>query len=475
MRPIFRHLTTLALSVITPLSLSIEGAYAKGLFNPKAFTLKNGLEVVVVSDHRVPAVMQLLMYRVGGADEDPTQPSGLAHFFEHMMFRGTKKFDKARFDVEMNRMGARLNAFTSSDYTGYHLLIGADQLPRAMEIESDRMENLRINEEQVNAERGAVENERKWRVENNPSAILDEHVLATHFAAHPYRLPVIGWAHDIAKYNVKEALKFYNQHYVPNNAILVLVGDVTVEKAKELANKYYGPLKKGTPKPRVRKEEPPAVRGMMKVVSYKHPQIQNDQVEDIYHAPTYRSEEGKKLTYPLMVFARHFGGGETSVLYKKLVAEKKIATNAYMFYSGFMRDPYGLVINLQTRTGIPLSKTEEAMREELEKVLKNGVTEKDVELAKERILSQVEYYYENFDGIAYFIGTNLAAGHTIDDLESYVDRVKAVTVKDVNEAIRKIFAEKGQATLQPPATKSYLLRADHSLQIAPVKTTKDSK
>ena len=222
-----------------------------GVFNPTTFTLKNGMQVVIVENHRVPVVAHMVWYRVGSADEGPGE-TGIAHFLEHLMFKGTKKRKPGEFSQIVARNGGQENAFTSTDYTAHFQTIAADRLEMVMEMEADRMTNLVITEKEVEPERLVVLEERRSRVDNNPGAILGEHINGALFLNHPYRNPVIGWEHDIKALDIKRILAFYKRWYAPNNAILVVAGAITAEQVRPLAKKYYGKIP----------AQPPVVRNL---------------------------------------------------------------------------------------------------------------------------------------------------------------------------------------------------------------------
>ncbi|MBM3570646.1 MAG: insulinase family protein, partial [Alphaproteobacteria bacterium] len=220
------------------------------------FRLANGLTVVTVEDRRAPVVTQILVYRVGAADEPPGK-SGIAHFLEHLMFKGTASVPEGGFSKEVARRGGRENAFTSSDYTGYHQTVAKPHLETMMRLEADRMANLRLSEEVVAAERLVVLEERRQTTDNRPAALLSEQVSAASFLNHPYRNPVVGWEHEIRGLGRDDALAFYRAHYAPGNAVLVLAGDIAPEEARVLAERHYGPIPARAVAPRIRPQEPP--------------------------------------------------------------------------------------------------------------------------------------------------------------------------------------------------------------------------
>ena len=221
------------------------------------FTLKNGMEVVVIPDHRAPEVTHMVWYRVGSADEMPGR-SGIAHFLEHLMFKGTDKIARGAFSKIISRNGGQDNAFTSQDTTSYHQRVAKNRLPLVMEMEADRMTNLKLLNEDVLTEREVIIEERRSRVDNSPQSILNEEMLSALYQSHPYGIPVIGWHHEMAKLSRDYAFEFYNNFYAPNNAILVVAGDVTADEVKKLAEKFYEPIpKRPDVKRSQRSSEPP--------------------------------------------------------------------------------------------------------------------------------------------------------------------------------------------------------------------------
>src|ERR1700734_1317696 len=247
-------------SLLAGLTLSSTVALAETTVAPSppaTFTLGNGLVVVVIPDHRTPVVTQMIWYKVGSADETPGK-SGLAHFLEHLMFKGTSKHPAGEFSQTVLRAGGNENAFTSTDYTGYFQRVASEQLPRMMEFEADRMTGLILKDENVLPERDVVLEEFNMRVANNPEARLTEQIMAALYLNHPYGRPVIGWHQEIEKLDREDALAFYRRFYTPNNAVVVIAGDVTAAEVRPLAEKTYGAVKpRAEIGPRVRPQEPP--------------------------------------------------------------------------------------------------------------------------------------------------------------------------------------------------------------------------
>jgi zinc protease len=299
------------------------------------YTLKNGLEVVVIPDHRTPVVTHMIWYRVGSADEDLGR-SGLAHFLEHLMFKGTARNPKGKFSETLAVLGGQENAFTSQDYTAYFQRVAKEHLPSVMEFEADRMTGLVLTDDNVLPERDVVLEERRSRTDNDPGAQLAEAAQAALFVNHPYGKPIIGWEHEIRALNREQALEFYKRFYAPNNAILVVAGDVTGEQVKTLAEKFYGGIaRRDDIKDRVRpiEPEPRAHRR----VSLADARVQQPSLSRNYLAPSYRN--GKPGEAEAMdILAHILGSGSNSRLNRALVMDKAIAVSAGAYYSGTAYD-----------------------------------------------------------------------------------------------------------------------------------------
>ena len=416
-------------------------AYA-GVFNPESFTLENGMQVVVIPNHRVPIVTHMVWYKVGSADE-PRGKSGIAHFFEHLMFKATKNLKSGEFSKTVARNGGRDNAFTSYDYTGYHQNVAVDRLPIVMKLEADRMRNLIIDKDQIEPERQVVLEERRSRTDNSPAAKLGEQINAALFINYPYRDPIIGWDHEIRGLSVEDLLTFYDAWYRPNNAILVVAGDVTAAKLRPLAEKYYGVIAAKPVPPRTRTMEPPhntARRVILRDVRVRQPSWRR-----LYLAPSLSYGETKHA-YPLEVLAQILGGGTTSRLYRSLVVDKKLAISAGAFYSGGDLGPSRFGYYASPRPGISMDQLEEAMNNEITNLLNSGVTEKEVSRAISTMQAEAIYARDSIGVGARVLGSALASGLTVEDVESWPDRIGAVTVVGINEAAKAVFDEKHSVT-----------------------------
>ena len=412
------------------------------VFNPETFTLKNGMEVVVVNNPRVPVVTHMVWYRVGSADEGPGE-SGIAHFLEHLMFKGTKKREPGEFSEIVARNGGHENAFTSRDYTAYFQTIAVDKLETVMELEADRMTNLVITPKEVEPERQVVLEERRSRTDNNPGAILGEHINASLFLNHPYRNPIIGWEHDIKALNIERILAFYKRFYRPNNAILVVAGDMGAEKLKPLAEKYYGFIPAGPPVKRSRAQEP--LHKSARRVTHRDKRVRQPSWRRTYLAPGLLWGD-KRHAYPLQLLSNIVGGGASSRLYRKLVVEDKVAVSAGAYYAGDGNGPGRFVFYASPSVDVSMDDLEKAVEAEIAKFIKNGVSERELKRAKVRMQAEAVYARDSLSGGARSLGSSLAVGIPVSEVEAWPDRIEAVTLVQVSDAARATFDERRSVT-----------------------------
>ena len=279
------------------------------------FTLENGMDVVVVEDHRAPAVQQMVWYRAGSADE-PKGSSGVAHFLEHLLFKATDKMEAGEFSATVAANGGRDNAFTSYDYTAYFQRVAADRLELMMQMESDRMKNIRLTPENISTERDVIIEERNQRTENNPAALFREQKNAAQYLNHRYGTPIIGWMHEMRELDLDDALAFYETYYAPNNAILVVSGDVDPDEVRTLAETYYGPIPANPDLPeRIRTQEPPQTAERR--LKFKDARVAQPYNSRSYLAPE-RDSGDHETAAALTILAEILGGGTTSYLAEKL-------------------------------------------------------------------------------------------------------------------------------------------------------------
>jgi len=428
---------------------------ARPLFGAETFTLDNGLRVVVIPDHRTPVVHHMVWYEVGAADEPPGK-SGIAHLLEHLMFKGTDDIEPGEFSKIVARHGGRDNAFTSSDYTAYFQTIAAEHLPLVMEMEADRMADLRLADDWVATERDVVIEERLSRTENEPAALLDERLDLALWVTHPYRNPIIGWRHELVELDRADALDFYETWYAPNNAILVISGDTTVEEVRRLAERHYGPIPSGPEIERVRPTEmppPAAVR-----LEMEHPRVVQPQWKREYVAPSYATTDGRPppgadgeeaatwKVHALQVLDELMGGGATSRIYRALVVEQKLAAAAGSWYQPRAVDRGTFGFWLTPRPGVDVAEAEDAMLAEIDHLLADGVTDAEVESAKTRMRAGVIYMRDSLTTSARVIGAALATGGTLDQVETWPAGIAAVTPEQVMQVAREVLDEGLSAT-----------------------------
>ncbi|MDH3229651.1 MAG: insulinase family protein [Alphaproteobacteria bacterium] len=412
------------------------------VFNPDSFTLDNGMEVVIVSNHRAPVVTHMVWYRAGAMDEPPGR-TGVAHLLEHLMFKGTAAFPDGAFSQIVARNGGSENAFTSQDFTGYFQSVAADRLALMMEMESDRMTNLILSQEDIDTERQVVLEERRSRIDNDPGSRLGEQANAAMYMNHPYRNPVIGWEHEIRALTRDDLMQFYRDWYAPNNAILVVVGDVTVDQVRPLAEKYYGRIPARQLAHRIDWREPPAEAAQL--VTLADPQVRQPSWSRRYHAPghVYGATEH---AYALEVLADILGGGPTSRIYRSVVVEQKIAAAAGAWYSPSSRGPTSFGFYGSPLPGGDLAPVQAAMEAEIEKLLRDGVTEDEVARAKARLQAEAIYARDSLRAPAQSLGGGLVVGMTVEEIEAWPERIGAVTVAAVNAAARSVLGNEAPVT-----------------------------
>jgi zinc protease len=430
---------------------SPSGALAQA-FNARHFALANGLEVVVVTDRRAPVVTQLLYYRVGAADEPPGK-GGIAHFLEHLMFKGTESVPPGEFSRTVARHGGRENAFTGHDYTGYHQTIARDRLELMMRLEADRMMGLKLDPAQVASERLVVLEERRQTTDNNPGAQFGEQMAAAQYLAHSYRLPVIGWEHEIAALSREDAFAFYRRHYAPNNAVLVLAGDIDEAEARPLVEKYYGALPRRELAPRFRPAEPPQ-RAPRRVV-FEDARVQEPRWSRTYLAPSYTSGAKEHAT-ALSVVADLLGGGQTARLYRELVVARKLATSASAYYGGSSRDFGRFGISATPAPGVALAALEAAVEEILAELLAKGAAADELERARAGLLAGAIYARDSATQTARLFGAALIVGLTVEHVQAWPERVKATTLEQVDAAARAVLVPESSVTglLLPKAKRA---------------------
>jgi zinc protease len=411
-------------------------------FGAEAFALGNGMQIVVVPNHRVPAVMQMVWYKLGGAD-DPVGKSGIAHFLEHLMFKGTATTPPGAFSASISRNGGRDNAFTTQDYTAFHETVARDRLDLVMRLEADRMTGLVLDDKVVLPERDVVLEERRMRVDNEPAALLAEQLRATLFLHHPYRNPNIGWENEIRRLGTADALASYRQWYAPNNAILMITGDVGPAEVHSLAEQCFGPIASRPLPPRARVEEPrhyAATRLEMKSARAAQPRWNR-----LYLAPSYRAGETSQA-YPLQVLAEILGGGASSRLYRTLVLDRGLALSAGAHYAPSAIDLTSFGVYATPKPGVSVADLEAAVDAEIRRLVRDGVDAAEVERAKQRMQAASVYAGDSLSGPPNIVGAALAIGQSLDDVERWPERIGAVAPDEVDVAARSVLVERNSAT-----------------------------
>jgi zinc protease len=412
------------------------------VFSPESFTLENGLQVVVVTNHRAPVVTQMVWYKCGSADEEPGK-SGIAHFLEHLMFKGTDDVAPGEFSKIIARNGGNDNAFTSWDYTAFYQSVASDRLELVMRMEADRMSDLGLSDEVVYPERDVIVEERHQRTDNDPGARLGESAGYALYVNHGYGIPIIGWEREMQELTREDAEVWYHRWYAPNNAILVVSGDVEPGEVRELAETYFGPIPARDVPERRRPAIPPLAADTL--VTMADPEVRQPYTQMRWLAPTARTE-GAEHIYALQVMAEIMGGGTTSRLYRDLVVERQIASSA-----GFWYDPDRMDWSSAGAYGVPrgeesLEELETALREEINRVLADGVTRNEVSDAVTRLQAGAVFARDSLSGPANTLGAALAMGGSIADVEEWPDRIGAVTPEQVQAAAKFVFENRRSVT-----------------------------
>ena len=410
------------------------------LFNERTFTLSNGMKVIVVENRRAPVVTHMVWYKTGSID-DPAGKSGVAHLLEHMMFKGTKTVPDGEFSKIVARNGGEENAFTSYDYTAYYQNIARDRLELVMFLESDRMKNLRFDERDFAPELEVVREERLMRTENNPSALLAEKRNAALWGEHPYGRPVIGFRQELPTLTPADIRAFYKKHYTPDNAILVVAGDIDADELKPLAEKYYGripPSRKAVAK----RQFPISVPAKTKI-EFSHPLAHVRTVSRTFPAPSYTSDGNP---YAYAVLAEVLDAEPSGPMHAKLTETKK-ATTVSAYYNGFALDKGSFTLFAAAADGTDLT--------DIEAVFDKGfsVRHKDVERAKERLVSGMEFLTDDPQTTANVLGKAAVLGLDASVLEQWPEKIAAVTIEDVRAAWKKLMSSPFVTTFLTPEKK----------------------
>ena len=395
------------------------------------FTLGNGMQVVVVPDHRSPIVTHMVWYKVGSADEPPGK-SGIAHFFEHLMFKATGNHAAGELDKAVADIGGNDNAFTSYDYTAFHETVPPQALSQMMAFEADRIRNLVLSDEVVATERDVVLEERRMRIDNDPQAQLDEAVLATLFMNQPYRIPVIGWMQEMQQLNRVDAKAFYDRYYAPNNAVLIVAGDVEAEAVRKLAEESFGKIPRGPDlPPRIRPKEPQ--KTTRRTVTLSDARVSVPSFSMQWVVPSYNTAKpGEAEAIDLL--GEILGGGTRSRLYQELIVKKGIAASVNAGFQGRALDDSVFAVYATPRGEAKLADVEAAVGAEIERIARDGISAEELDRAKARYVRSMIFARDRQDSMANIYGSTLTTGGTVTDINEWPDRVRKVTAEEVKAA-----------------------------------------
>ena len=425
-RRILRYVIAAMLALAMP-------AYA-GIFEK---TLGNGLKVIVKEDRRAPVIVQQIWYKAGGMDEN-TGKTGVAHVLEHMMFKGTRTVPAGEFSKRIAAAGGRENAFTSSDYTAYFQQMQKTKLPLAMQLESDRMHNLKLIDAEFKKEIQVVMEERRMRTDDDPHSLLYEKLVATAYQEHPYQHPVIGWMNDLLTLSGEDARDWYKSWYTPNNAVLVIAGDVKAEEVFKLAQRYYGVIPARKLTQRKNFSEPPQL-GIKRIVVKAPAELPH--LLMAYHAPTIKDPEKDWQPYALQVLAGILDGNDSARLNKTLVREQQLASSVGAGYDPRARGPSLFLLEGTPSEGKSVADLETALREQIALLVKNGVSEDELQRVKAQVTASEVYKLDSLFYQAMQIGELESMGLSYKDIPLMLKKLQAVTAQQVQDVAREIIQD----------------------------------
>lgn len=432
------------------MALQTTGAHASGggVFHPQSFTLENGLQVVIIEDHRVPAISHFIWYRVGAMDE-PRGKSGIAHFLEHLMFKATKTIPEGEFSRRIGRMGGDLNAFTAWDYTAYYVKIAREHLPVVMAMEADRMRNIDLSEEAVKTERDVVLAERKQVVDSDVTRQFGEQMAAALYQNHPYSVPIIGWMHEIKALNRQDALAFYQTYYAPNNAVVVITGDITLKDAKALAQQHYGPLKPSVLPPRVSLSEPPHLAHRR--LSMNDARVSMPTWERQYIVPSALNAQEDNTPFALQVLSALLASGDTGLLHEHLVHDLGLANAVSVDYDAQRRGPSVFEISVvPSNPAKPAFQKIESSVEDVLNTLETRLTEEDIARVKTTLVAEATFARDGLFYPGMIVGQTLSIGQPVDYIETWPSRIASLTKQDIVAALKTLRLENAvTGTLAP--------------------------
>ena len=413
------------------------------LFDAKQFKLENGLQVIVIENSRAPVVSQMIWYNVGSIDEKFGK-SGLAHFLEHLMFKGTKKYPSGYYSKYISKNGGTENAFTSFDYTAYYQIVPTEHLEKIVELEADRMINLTLTDEQVETEKKVILEERYQRIDSKPSAILDESIRKSLFPNHTYGTPIIGWEHEIKALTIDDVRKFYNDYYNPKNAILIFSGDVSLKKAKEYSEKYFGKIKvKNQININRIKLNDPVLRTNIRI-NYNDENVKQKIWKRSFKTSSYK--ESIKNGIALDLGLKILTGGSTSILYRELVEKKKLVSSIGGYYQGMSRDKATVNFYAIPNENVEISNLEKQIYEIMKKSVVNGITEDRFTLQKKKYEYESIYLRDSIFQPAQIVGEALSVGIALEEIERWDEFLNEITIDDVKNELKKFIKNNNYVT-----------------------------
>lgn len=401
--------------------------------SPKEYILQNGLKLIVIEDHKSPLATFQIWYRVGSKD-DPEGKSGISHLLEHMMFKGTHRYEAGEFSKIIQRNGGSDNAHTTKDYTMYHQTLSSDRVRLSIELEADRMANLLLDPKEVLSERAVVAEERRMRYEDDPQNLLYEEVVATSFKIHSYRRPVIGWMSDIESIEREDLYRYYKTYYSPDNAFIVISGDVDAEDIFSMVKENFGSIPASSSYKKELVVEEPEQKGEKRVYLKKEAEL--PYILIAYHTPNFPSED----SFALDVLSTILGDGKSSRLYRSIVYDKRLALNSSAYYSGLYRNPFLFTIDATIVKERDVSEVERAIYEEIEKIKKEAPSEREVQKAK----NQLEAFFIFAQDSNYSKALYTGLFEMLGDwrlMQRYIDGIKRVRPEDVQAAAIKYLTD----------------------------------
>jgi zinc protease len=430
--------------IIAALTFGLAISSAQAAENITTFELENGMQAVVLEDHRAPVVVHMLWYRAGAADEKPGV-SGVAHFLEHLLFKATDNMEAGEFSAVVEANGGSDNAFTSWDYTGYFQRVAADRLDLMMKMEADRMRNIRLTEEDIRTERDVILEERAQRTDSDPGALFGEQRRAASYLNHPYGIPIIGWRHEMEQLDMDDALEFYRTYYAPNAAVLVVAGDVDPAEVEALAKKYYGPLEPTKDLPvRQRPQEPPQLAERRLI--FEDARVAQPYVIRTYQAPE-RDAGDQENAAALTMLAQVLGGSSaTSVLGRALQVDTQKAVYASAFYSGVSYDDTSFGLIMVPTPGMSLQQAEDELDAVVAKFIEDGVDEEQLKRVKTQVRASQIYAEDDVAGVARQYGAALTSGLTVEDVQAWPGLLDAVTGEQIVEAAKMVLDRRKAVT-----------------------------